>query len=277
METRTPKVIEYIKISLLQDQAILDDSINDAASEERQGQLEKLWESMNEDEQAEVMDWRADLHWQADGEDSGSGRFRKTGTPFNGFVQVETWDGGLPFPLVVVRASDSVVGLLVDSTNDRVLLVRQHRAAMVRKDNPDGLITELAAGRFDVELGPKALLVKEAREEAGITLSEDDVELVNVGAPMALSAGVLTERTYGGIVFIRPEQIGEGEVGYGVMDEGESISRVWMSIPEFTSPNTQHDDWRVWAMAQFLARRRLEERLAKLTDVDHSFWDYPPL
>ncbi len=42
METRTPKVIEYIKISLLQDQAILDDSINDAASEERQGQLEKL-------------------------------------------------------------------------------------------------------------------------------------------------------------------------------------------------------------------------------------------
>lgn len=180
--------------------------------------------------------------------------FRKTGEPFKGFVTVETWNGGEPFDTEVLRTTDSVVGLLVDETNERVLLVRQRRAAMVREDNPDGVIVELVAGRFDVDLGPNALLVKEAREEAGVKLNEDDVELVNLGQPMALCAGVLTERCWGAIAFIKTDQISEGDEGYGIVQEGESISRVWVPILEFVDPTARHDDWRVWAMAQYLAR-----------------------
>lgn len=202
---------------------------------------------------------------------SNSRRFRKIGTPHRGFLKVETWDGGLSFPLEVVRASDSVVGLLVDETNQRVLLVRQRRAPMVRHDNPDGAIVELVAGRFDVKLGPKALLVKEALEEAGVTITQDDVKLVNDGQPMALSAGVLTERCWGAIAFIRPDQIAQGDESYGVAQEGESIVRVWMPIKQFIDLETQHDDWRVWAMAQFLARRDAETDLRWIRDNDQ--WD----
>ena len=190
-------------------------------------------------------------------------RFTKADTLLKGFLQVEEWDGGLSFPLVVVRASDSIVGLLYDATNDRVLLVNQYRAPMVREDNPDGAITELVAGRFDVNLGPKALLVKEAEEEAGVKITEDEVELINLGVPMSLSAGVLTERCYGGFAVIHPDRIAEGDEGYGV-DEGEQISRIWMSAESFISPTTKHDCWRVYAMAQLLARRRLEEEIHQL-------------
>lgn len=119
----------------------------------------------------------------------------------------------MSFDLLVLRASDSVVGLLIDETNDRVLLVRQLRAPMVREDNLDGAITELTAGRFDVKLGPKALLVKEAREEAGVTLTEEEIELVNLGEPMALSAGILTERCFGGFAIIHPDRIDESNEG----------------------------------------------------------------
>lgn len=189
--------------------------------------------------------------------------FTKIQTLINGFLKIEEWNGGLSFPIVVVRASDSVVGMLYDATNDRILLVRQYRAPMVREDNPDGAITELVAGRFDVNLGPKALLVKEAEEEAGVKITEDEVELINLGVPMSLSAGVLTERCYGGFAVIHPDRIAEGDEGYGV-DEGEQISRIWMSAEKFISPTTVHDCWRVYAMAQLLARRRLEEEIHQL-------------
>jgi len=197
-------------------------------------------------------------------------RFTKTKTLINGFLKVEEWnDGGLSFPLVVVRASDSVVGLLYDATNDRVLLVNQHRAPIVREDNPDGGITELVAGRFDVNLGPRALLVKEAKEEVGVQITEDEVKLVNLGVPMALSAGVLTERCYGGFAVIHPDRIADGDEGYGVENEGEQINRVWMSAEEFISSTTVHDCWRVYAMAQFLARRRLEAKVVELEEKLH--------
>lgn len=187
------------------------------------------------------------------------------GIAYKGFVTVELLVAfGQNRQTERVVTTDSVAGLLVDEVNHRVLLVHQLRPAMERADNLNGNIVELTAGRFDVNLGPKALLVKEALEEAGVTLKEADVVLINLGAPMALSAGVLTELCYGAIAFIRPDQIAQGDEGYGVADEGENISRVWMPIAEFIDPSTRHDCWRVWAMAQYLARRRAEAELDRL-------------
>lgn len=186
-------------------------------------------------------------------------------TVFKGFCKLEKWAAtGVDFAMMVLRTSDSVAGLLYDATNDRVLLVRQQRAAMVREDNQDGFITELVAGRFDVNLGPKALLVKEAKEEAGVTITEDDVQLLNNGAPMALSAGVLTERAFLAFAEIHPDKIAEGDEGYGVGSEGENIGRVWMSAEEFI--RATHECVRVLAAAQHLEILRLKAKIGPLTE-----------
>lgn len=173
----------------------------------------------------------------------------KTRTIFDGFVKVEGWKAGMPHETLVIRTTDSVAGLLYDRTNSRVLQVSQQRAAMVRDDNPDGLIIECVAGRFDCDLGPEALLVKEALEEAGVHITEDDVELLNNGKPLALSAGILTERCYLAFAQIEPAMVAEGE-RFGLAEEGEDITRLWVDAQLFI--NGTHDDLRVWAFAQFL-------------------------
>ncbi len=171
---------------------------------------------------------------------------------FNGFIRLERWQPCSPFKSLVVRATDSVAGLLYDRTNHRVLLVRQQRAAMVRDDNQDGFIIEAVAGRFDYKTNPKALLVKEASEEAGVTITEDDVVLLNGGIPLALSAGVLTERSYLAYAEISLEAVAEGEV-FGVVEEGEHITRIWQDADAFIAET--HEDLRVWAFAQYLKNK----------------------
>lgn len=178
--------------------------------------------------------------------------FYKTGTPYTGFVKLEHWRRPTDsYDTIVVRASDSVVGLLYDATNDRVLLIRQARAAMIREDNPEGMITECVAGRFDVNLGPKALMVKEALEEASVVITEKDVTVLNQGKPMALSAGVLTERSYVVFAEVHPDQVtGSDDDTFGLASEGESIQRVWVSTSEFLTMVV--DEIRVFALQQFL-------------------------
>lgn len=189
--------------------------------------------------------------------------FSLTRLVFNGFLKVEEWAGiGIKFPLIVVRTTDSCSGLLWDRTKDCVLLVRQKRVAMVSDSNPDGELVELVAGRFDVNLGPKALFVKEAKEEAGANLSEDDVEILNHGEPLALSPGVLTERAYLAFVEIREEHLDEGDA-FGAEAEGEQTNRVWMPVQEFLA--TRHQDLRVFTLARELENRLLKERLAVLS------------
>jgi 8-oxo-dGTP pyrophosphatase MutT (NUDIX family) len=176
---------------------------------------------------------------------------------YDGFFKLEAHEReGLPYQALVLRATDSVAGLLYDATGDRVLLVRQKRVPMERPDNPDGMMTELVAGRFDVKLGPKALLVKEAKEEAGVTLDERDVTLLNGGRPMALSSGILSERSYLAFAEISMDKVEAGERTFGLAEEGEAIGRVWMDAEAFIS--AAHDCVRVHALALHLALRRKE-------------------
>lgn len=182
---------------------------------------------------------------------------------FDGFIKLEKWKGeGISFPLLVVRSSDSCSGLLWDRPRHRVLLVRQNRVAMATDANPTGSLVELVAGRFDVKVGPRALFVKEAKEEAGANITEADVEILNQGNPLALSPGVLTERAYLAFVEIRPEHLDEGD-SYGVADEGESTNRVWMSVERFLAG--PHEDLRVFTLARELQARILVEGIDALT------------
>lgn len=182
-------------------------------------------------------------------------------TPFTGFVRVDRWESDLPSLSEVVTCTDSVTGLIIDLDAGRVLLTEQQRVAMIREDNPHGFIRELIGGRFDVSLSPQELLAKEVSEEVGIEISPGDVQLINMGAPMALSAGVLTERSYGALIVLRGATIPPDAPCYGLASEGERIRRHWMSIDEFVDPSTVHDSWRVWAIAQYVARRILEGTL----------------
>lgn len=153
----------------------------------------------------------------------------------------------------VVHCTHAVSVLIHDITNDRVLLVRQFRPALVGSEiSPDGIIVETVAGRFDVDLGPKALIIKEAEEEAGITIREDQIELLNDGKPMSISAGLLTSLAYLAIARVTADQIDPNERIFGAPEEGEQIERVWVPVNELETIGFECT--RAFALAQYLLR-----------------------
>jgi len=156
----------------------------------------------------------------------------------------------------VVKVTDSVCVLLHLFETQHVLLVNQARAPMVCEDNPTGLITETVAGRFDVNLGPKELAIKEAKEEVGAHIDSQQVMLLNQGKPMALSAGVLTELCYLTYVRINPCMIENTERVFGNKDEGEQIKRIFMSVKDFLAQPCE--DLRVFAYQQWLMNHMKE-------------------
>lgn len=132
----------------------------------------------------------------------------------------------------VVHATDSVSILLYNPKEKYVLLVKQPRAPMMSDENPEGLLVETVAGRFDVNLGVEDLAVKEAEEEVGAIIEASDVMVLNGGQPLALSPGVLTERAYLAIAQI-DVPFGEAtERVFGNKDEGEKIQRIFMQYDE---------------------------------------------
>ncbi|GIX07818.1 MAG: hypothetical protein KatS3mg115_2221 [Candidatus Poribacteria bacterium] len=155
----------------------------------------------------------------------------------------------------VLRTTDSVVVLVHDVVNDRVLLVRQRRAAMATDENPEGWITEAIAGRMDRGLPVRELIAQEAWEEAGVRLEPEQIELLNHGQPMAVTAGVTNERSYLAYAPVRPEQIEAGEHPRGLSGEGEEIFRVFVPVSELET--VVYEDVRVFALCQYLLRKRL--------------------
>lgn len=186
------------------------------------------------------------------------GSFARVGTLFVGFLNLEVWKRrGAPRPILVVRTTDSCSGLAFDRANRLVYLVRQDRAPMVRDDNPDGTIVELAAGRFDRSMSPKALFAAEASEEIGVRVREEDVDLLNDGKPLAASPGVLTERCYLAIAEITGSCLEQGDQ-FGVAAEHEVTTRIAVSVDDFL--RGPHDDLRVYTLARELEARLLRER-----------------
>jgi len=133
----------------------------------------------------------------------------------------------------LVRTTDSLCLLIFDQLRNRLILVRQPRPSQMSELNPDsplanreGLITECCAGRFDGRYSPLELAVKEAEEETGIQVNPENVELLNGGRPMAVSAGVITELSYLAYVRITSDTSGLDQKLHGRADEGEEIRLV---------------------------------------------------
>lgn len=172
----------------------------------------------------------------------------------NGFCRVEILDTLVGERMRVV-CTDSVNILVYDKSRDCVLLVRQPKAGAISRSNPRGMITETVAGRFDVSLGPRALAVKEAREEAGVEIREDQVELLNDGKPMYLSAGLFTERAYLAYVEVDSSNVEQTERVFGIVGEGERIRRIWVPVRDLES--LVCEDARVFALVQWFLRNKV--------------------
>ena len=114
---------------------------------------------------------------------------------YDGFVMVDKVQTAAGLREVVV-ATDSVAFLVYNRDTDELLFATQDRAPMMRPDNPQGAILEVGAGRFDTDIGVRGLVVKELKEELGVTATKPEVQVLNDEIPLALSPGVLTERQY---------------------------------------------------------------------------------
>lgn len=163
---------------------------------------------------------------------------------YDGFVKVyrnETTE--------VVESTDSVAFLVYVRDRDCVVLVTQTRKPMITEGNPEGVITEVPAGRFDVDLSAKELIAKEASEELGAAIRTDQVTLLNAGVPLAMCPGILTERQTLAYVEVDSSQLESAERVFGV-DADERITRGFVPVAEFV--RTAFEDLKTFALQQWL-------------------------
>jgi 8-oxo-dGTP pyrophosphatase MutT (NUDIX family) len=169
---------------------------------------------------------------------------------------------------LVLRCSDSACLLIHLVDQGKLVLVRQPRESMIVNGFPGGHITELTAGRFDREEDVKTLLAREASEEAGTTITPEQIELVNFGSPVALSAGILDEMSWMGYVEITNDQIDPTSKLYGLAEEGESIERFFLPVSGLNLYVCE--DARTFGMLQWFKNRLLEQKIDELTRMIES-------
>ncbi|MBP9821860.1 MAG: NUDIX domain-containing protein [Candidatus Pacebacteria bacterium] len=148
----------------------------------------------------------------------------------------------------------SVAFLIYDPESDSVILVEQQRMAMVSDDNPSGFIVEVPAGRCDRPESVKAAIAREAEEEVGATIDEDQIEMINAGQPLATSPGVLDELIYLAFIQLRSGQLSADQV-FGVAEEGEFITR--KLVPAARACDLVCVDLKTKALLLELMRRRI--------------------
>ncbi len=155
-------------------------------------------------------------------------------TLYKGFLTVEK---DLETGYEIINATDSIAVLIHVVDQRTVILISQPRTPMKTKENPEGISHEMPAGRFDIEIGTKALMVKEVWEEARAKITEDAIFLLNDGKPVSLSPGILTEVMYLGyaeITSLQMEEVPEGML-LGLAEEHEKITRKLIPIHELRS------------------------------------------
>ena len=114
--------------------------------------------------------------------------------------------------------------LLYDRDRRTVLLTRQFRSPVYVNGHPDGLLIETAAGLLD-EDEPEIAIRREAIEETGVEVG--DVEHV---FDVYMSPGSVTEKLH---FYAAPYQGADlGGTRHGVVDEGEDIETVELSVDE---------------------------------------------
>ena len=167
---------------------------------------------------------------------------------YDGFAKVIKEDR-----IEVVKVTDSVSILIRDKTTDQFVFTLQQRSPMKQKysplSNPEGTMLETPAGRFDINLTVKQLMIKEVKEETGITITEDDIWLLNDGESLACSPGILTEKIFLAYAEVESKNIEKGERIFGVKEEGEIIKRVFIPVKDVK--NMFFEDMKTFALVQW--------------------------
>lgn len=135
------------------------------------------------------------------------------------------WSG--PIDRAVFISGDSVVVLPWDPLRDRVLLVDQFRAGPAARGDGQPWLYEPVAGRIDAGETPESTALREAWEEAGVTLTR------LVPAPGCYpSPGIVAEYIY---AFVGIADLPDGAATVaGVADEGEDIQGHLIDRAELT-------------------------------------------
>lgn len=153
-------------------------------------------------------------------------------TVYEGFYKIESLQyshslhsGDMTGPInteLFVRGD--VVGLLpYDPVTDQVALIEQFRiGAMLNQ--PDPWLVQIIAGMIDTDETPEQVVIREAREEAGIELV--DVQLIS---RYLASPGASTEEVY---VFYAGTDLSNIGGTHGLVEEDEDILVKVMSADE---------------------------------------------
>jgi nudix-type nucleoside diphosphatase (YffH/AdpP family) len=121
---------------------------------------------------------------------------------------------------------DAVAIVVYNSSDDTVILVKQHRYPV--DDKVDGNILELPAGKIDGDEDPKEAAIREIEEEIGFKVQEGKIGLLN---SFFASPGYSTEKIYLYLAFVKNEdKVSEGG---GVEGEHENIEIESYGVSEF--------------------------------------------
>ncbi len=160
-------------------------------------------------------------------------------------ISHELFDGGMsePFTREVLERGHAVAVLPFDPTNDKILLIEQFRAgALASMEDPNcksvrtqhsklPWMYEIIAGIIDDNETPESVAHREAKEEAGIELT--NLTLIQ---PFYPSAGALSE-----VIYLYVAQMDSSKAGgvFGIDGEFEDIksyifdtSHVWQLLDQ---------------------------------------------
>ncbi|MCJ8294972.1 MAG: NUDIX domain-containing protein [Colwellia sp.] len=122
------------------------------------------------------------------------------------------------FTREVFERGDAVVVMPYDIKQDKVLLIEQFRAGAIRGEDSPWLL-EFIAGMFDDNESPIEVAIREAKEEADITLSADNLQPI---MEYLSSPGGMSERIHLYLAHFDSDKVSDGEV-YGLLEENEDI------------------------------------------------------
>lgn len=144
-------------------------------------------------------------------------------TLYDGFYKIESvryshslHSGDMTGPIdVELFVRGDVVGLLpYDPATDQVALIEQFRIGAMH-NKPDPWLVQIIAGMIDTDETPEQVVIREAKEEAGIELVE--VELIS---RYLASPGASAEEVY---VFYAETDLSETKGTHGLAEEDEDI------------------------------------------------------
>lgn len=129
----------------------------------------------------------------------------------------------LKYELEYLEKEDGVAALILNSTLNKILLVKQFRAG-VKKE-----LFEVPAGILEYGILPKDGIAKEIVEETGFSISNLDI-IYEAKSPLPVSPGYTEERIYIFIYKLKNDSVLPRSLN---LDIGEKLEPSWVTFKQF--------------------------------------------